>query len=202
MLLFLPDLIKQPVKWADPLFAVWNLCLQIFSIWGLLNTAITLGSITYHEGIHYTLCYDPFAWDDAVGQTTTIFRPGLGLLLFIFSKVFELGDTFFLILKNKDIKVIQWYHHTTVMLFCWLALATEYAPGMWFAALNYAIHSLMYGYFFASYFESTRICRNIIGPHITTLQIVQMVLGLLVTAGTLSFYFRLVFITNPPIFLT
>ena len=36
-------------------------------------------------------------------------------------------------MKWKKVRFLQWYHHTTVMLFCWLVLATKYTPGLWFA---------------------------------------------------------------------
>jgi hypothetical protein len=53
----------------------------------------------------------------------------LALCLFCFSKIPELGDTVLLTVKCKKVRFLQWYHHTTVMLFCWLALAAEYTPG-------------------------------------------------------------------------
>ena len=108
---------------------------------------------------------------------------GCWLLVFIFSKIPELLDTLFLILKNRPIKLLQWYHHVSVMLFCWLALATEYAPGMWFAVMNFAVHSIMYLWFaLFTQFKSLRPGLKKIGPFITFIQTSQMVVGLVVNA--------------------
>ena len=74
------------------------------------------------------MCSDPMARQLEPG--VDIGLPGPALILFIISKLPELADTIFLILKNKRVERIHWYHHFSVMLFCWHALATEYAPGM------------------------------------------------------------------------
>merc|ERR1712032_973299 len=104
----------------------------------------------------------------------------LALFLFVFSKIPELGDTAFLILKGKRVRFLQWYHHSTVMLFCWLALATEYTPGFWFAATNYAVHSIMYMYFFLMAFDSFKAVVKVIAPLVTVIQIAQMIFGLFI----------------------
>merc|ERR1712072_138491 len=62
---------------------------------------------------------------------------GLWLTLFIFSKIPELIDTAFLVIRKKPVIFLHWYHHFTVMLYCWHALDTTAAPGIWFAAMNF-----------------------------------------------------------------
>lgn len=114
----------------------------------------------------------------------------LALSLFCLSKIPELGDTVFLILKRKPVRLLQWYHHATVMLFCWLALATEYTPGMWFALTNYFVHSVMYMYFFLMTFKSAARVVKPIAPFVTIIQIAQMVWGLIVNAVAVGSYFR------------
>lgn len=165
------------VKWIRTPFALWNLVLSVFSIWGLINTAQSFPGFFMEDGY---LCTDPFQRIKAMALG---FAPGTGLLLFIFSKLFELFDTLFLILKRRNVRLLQWYHHVTVMLFCWLALATEYAPGMWFAVMNYTVHSVMYMYFaVAEQFPSLRPRLRKISPFITLMQTSQMVFGLIVNA--------------------
>ena len=40
---------------------------------------------------------------------------------------------------------LHWFHHVTVLLYCWHAYtATPAATGLWFAAMNYTVHSVMY----------------------------------------------------------
>merc|ERR1712039_500911 len=107
------------------------------------------------------------------------------------SKIPELGDTVFLILKRKPVRFLQWYHHATVMLFCWLALSTEYMPGLWFAATNYFVHSGMYMYFCLMTFKLKPLQKVLerIAPFITIIQITQMVWGLIVNGIAVGTYF-------------
>jgi hypothetical protein len=67
--------------------------------------------------------------------------------LFILSKIPELVDTVFLVLKRKPVIFLNWYHHITVLLFCWHSYVTEAAYGLFFIAMNYTVHAVMYGYF-------------------------------------------------------
>merc|ERR1711933_717778 len=113
-------------------------------------------------------------------MTDSSHHPALALFLFAFSKIPELGDTVFLILKGKRVRFLQWYHHSTVMMFCWLALATEYTLGFWFAATNYAVHSVMYMYFFLMAFDSFKAVVKVIAPLVTVIQIAQMIFGLFI----------------------
>ena len=34
------------------------------------------------------------------------------------------------------------------MLYCWHAYHNRIAPGLWFASMNYLVHSVMYTYYF------------------------------------------------------
>lgn len=66
------------------------------------------------------------------------------------------------------------------MLFCWLAIATEYTPGIWFAMTNYCVHALMYMYFFLTAFPSLKRAVKAMAPVVTVVQIAQMVYGLFI----------------------
>ena len=164
-------------------FAIWNFCLALFSVWGFINT---VEHFPENFAMDYYLCADPFTRT----RIRANFVPGTALIVFIFSKIPELFDTAFLILKGKRIRLLQWYHHVTVMLFVWFALATEYAPGMWFAIMNYLVHSVMYMYFaLAETFPSRRRTLRKIGPFVTLMQTSQMVIGLVVNASAAYVYF-------------
>ena len=39
------------------------------------------------------------------------------------------------------------YHHVTVLSFTWAAYAARH-PGVYFIAMNYSVHAIMYSYFF------------------------------------------------------
>ena len=103
---------------------------------------------------------------------------------FIFSKIPELVDTVFLVLQKKPVIFLHWFHHVTVLLYCWHAYtvptgaARSTAPGLWFATINYCVHSVMYFYYFLSISGGTlRSIARPIAPFITAVQLLQMVLG-------------------------
>merc|ERR1712099_18206 len=148
-----------------------------------LGAAILKGLQT--QGLYFTIC----------SETHTMVRLGegrpamLALSLFCLSKIPELGDTVFLILKRKEVRFLQWYHRAATLLFCWLALATEYTPGIWFAVTNYFVHSIMYMYFCLMTFKSMQKMLKVIAPFITIIQIAQMFWGLIVNAIAVGSYF-------------
>ena len=72
---------------------------------------------------------------------------GAWVMLMNFSKLFELIDTVFIVLRKKPLMFLHWYHHTTVLLFCWNAYSTSSGSGIYFVAMNYTIHAIMYGYY-------------------------------------------------------
>jgi len=170
---------------VDALFCVWNFGISLFSAWGTWNLGGAIFNGLQREGLYYTICTD----------TTSILRLGegrpamLALSLFCLSKIPELGDTVFLILKRKQVRFLQWYHHAATLLFCWLALATEYTPGIWFAITNYFVHSIMYMYFCLMTFKSLQKMLKVIAPFITIIQIAQMFWGLIVNAIAVGSYF-------------
>jgi len=172
---------------VDASFAAWNLGLSVFSAWGVWHMSRPLFSALRSEGLFFTVCAETKAFTVGYGSENPF---TFALVLFCLSKIPELGDTAFLILKRKQVRLLQWYHHTTVLLFCWLALATEYTPGIWFAATNYSVHAIMYMYFFLMTFKRTANIVKPIAPWITIIQITQMVWGLVVNTIAVSSYFR------------
>merc|ERR1712174_192871 len=105
---------------------------------------------------------------------------GFFVMLFIYSKVAELLDTVLLLLAKKEVIALQWWHHSTVLLYCWHSYSIRIATGAWFACMNYSVRSIMYGYFAIM---GTRY-RKAVTPYaiyITLLQLVQMLVGMFVT---------------------
>lgn len=164
-------------------FALWNGGLAVFSIIGFCHVGPELYDLIMER--------DSFCSDLLTRKIGTGFRsPGAGMFLFIFSKLPELCDTFFLIIKNRPVRLLQWYHHVSVMLFCWHALGTEYAPSLYFGAMNYAVHSVMYTYFaIYTQFNCSRKFLKKVGPIVTLMQTSQMVVGIFVNAVTLTSYY-------------
>ena len=98
--------------------------------------------------------------------------------VFIYSKIPELLDTIFMVLRNKkNIPFLHWFHHATVLMYCWHAFHTSIAPGIWFASMNYCVHSIMYMYFFLASAGFYRLVSTF-APLITFLQITQMIVGM------------------------
>jgi elongation of very long chain fatty acids protein 6 len=127
-----------------------------------------------------TICTSPFtSW----GLGTT----GFWVMLFIFSKIPELVDTLFIVLRKKPLIFLHWYHHVTVLLFCWNAYATGAGSGLYFVAMNFTVHALMYGYYCL---QSLGLCpKSFPAVIITISQIAQMLVGTAVCIS--AWYFTL-----------
>ena len=148
--------------------AYWNLGLSLFSLCGAICTIpclIAIPSPTVFPSEVKTLCSEP----DFDGTC------GLWVQLFIFSKIPELLDTFFIVARKKPLLFLHWYHHVTVLLFCWHSYATEASTGLFFVVMNYSVHAMMYGYYFLMAVNAKPKWLN--PGLITASQIGQMVVG-------------------------
>ena len=125
-------------------------------------------------GLVYVLC---------AASTRTYKRgvQGFYAFLFLHSKWVELGDTLFLILRGRPVSLLHWYHHVSVLMFVWLMVAYEMPSGLIFIAMNYAVHGIMYSYYFAMAllvrFPDVRKRLASVSYWITYMQIGQMVVG-------------------------
>ena len=91
----------------------------------------------------------------------------------------ELLDTFFIVIHKKPLIFLHWYHHISVLLYCWHAYVTKAPGGIFFATMNYGVHSIMYFYYFLMAVKCKPKWFNSIW--ITVSQISQMVVGVTVT---------------------
>uniref|UniRef100_A0A1B0D5J0 Elongation of very long chain fatty acids protein n=1 Tax=Phlebotomus papatasi TaxID=29031 RepID=A0A1B0D5J0_PHLPP len=100
---------------------------------------------------------------------------GFWTWLFVLSKLPELGDTIFIVLRKQPLIFLHWYHHITVLMYSWFSYTEYTASARWFIVMNYCVHSLMYSYYAlrAMRFHPPRF----ISMLITTLQLTQMVIG-------------------------
>lgn len=159
--------------------ASWNLCLSLFSMMGLIRTLPQLIHNLTHLSFQDNLCADPRI---TYGSGST----GLWVQLFILSKFPELFDTFFIVIHKKKLIFLHWYHHITVLLYCWHSYVTISPPGIFFCVMNYAVHALMYFYYFLM---AVRLKPKCLPPMmITVAQISQMVVGVAVTLMAFYFY--------------
>ena len=151
-----------------PLF-VWSLSLSLFSMVGFYYDGLAHLGVVWEEGLMKSIC------------TPVMIKGQLGLwaFLFCFSKLPELCDTYFIVLRKQKLIFLHWYHHITVFIYCWYHYARMIYPAQWFITMNYFVHSIMYLYYAvrASGRYRPPVWVNIF---ITTLQLLQMIGGVLV----------------------
>jgi len=123
------------------LWFLWNTALAIFSIIGALRLFPFFLSFLWFEGTVKAFCTSPVSGFGGEGATA------LWTCLFIFSKIPELGDTLFVVVGKRPLLFLHWYHHITVLLFCWYSYAERASVGLSFAAMNYFVHAVMYTYY-------------------------------------------------------
>ena len=169
--------------------AIWNLLLSIFSAWAMLRTAPHLIHNFSVKSFERSICDSPLP-DWGAGAT------GFAVQMFILSKFPELIDTVFIVLRKKPLIFLHWYHHVTVLLYCWHSYVTESAIGLHFVAMNCSVHAIMYFYFFLAALKL--IPRWFPSWIITAAQISQMVVGVIVVSGAL-YYHYIGKQQNPPI---
>ncbi|KAG5192607.1 GNS1/SUR4 family-domain-containing protein [Tribonema minus] len=156
---------------------VWNLALAVFSLWGALRTVPHVFYVLYKEGYTYTIIADGRDWCGGGAV-------GVWALWFVYSKTPELGDTVFIILRKKPLIFLHWYHHVTVLLYCWHSYYYQEAYGLYFAAMNYSVHAVMYLYY-ALAAVKIRLCKPY---YITAMQISQMFMGIFVCGSAWYYY--------------
>ena len=160
-------------KWnVRDLAFYWNADLSLFSWCGLFACVPVLLRQLAGNGLYFTVCVSA-SW---YGNNLS----GFFVMLFIYSKVAELFDTVLLLLAKKPVIALQWWHHSTVLLYCWHSYSVCIATGIWFAAMNYSVHAVMYGYFAIT---ATKY-RKVVTPFaifITLAQLMQMLVGMYVT---------------------
>jgi hypothetical protein len=160
--------------------AGWNALLCVFSFVGMLKTMPYLVGSLMTQPFEQTVCTSPV---DSWGMGPS----GFWVMLFIYSKVPELIDTVFIVLRKRPLIFLHWYHHVTVLLFCWSAYSTMAGSGLYFVAMNYSVHALMYGYYCL---QALRMCpKSFPAVIITISQIAQMFVGTGVCAA--CWYYKL-----------
>jgi hypothetical protein len=148
--------------------AIWNFFLALFSIIGTIRVVPYFVYTLYVNGPVYFLCRPGTGSYAQDGEVSFWF------VLFALSKYAELIDTVFLVLRKKPVPFLHWYHHATVLLISIHSLAVDGPSGAIMMSMNIVVHSVMYTYYFlaAVMHKPPRW-----GRFVTTIQIVQMILG-------------------------
>jgi len=143
--------------------------LSFFSLCGFLRTAPDLWHVLQGEhGFYRSVCVR-----DSLNPPTAFWA-----YLFTLSKLLELGDTAFIVLRKTPLIFLHWYHHSTVLIFSWLCYPQAEPIFRYVGVMNYFVHSVMYFYYGLK-------ARQVKIPQrwsiaITILQISQMAWGLFV----------------------
>lgn len=166
---------RKAVSVPRSVLAAWNFGLAAFSMMGLARTAPHLGLVLWKHGMHRSMC-DPAAVSFGHGAS------GFWVGLFIISKIPELFDTLWLVIRKRPVIFLHWYHHATVLAFCWHAFATRNPAGLWFATMNYGVHALMYTFYGLASLGRKPAWAGLV----TALQIAQMFVGMALVAATVA----------------
>jgi len=150
---------------------LWNLFLALFSIVATIRMIPESLYMVNEYGFHGTVCEPGPMQHKQAG--------GIWAMLFTLSKILELGDTAFIVLRKTPLIFLHWYHHISVIFFTWGSSAYPSTIQCHFMVLNLVVHSFMYSYYALKVLR-IRIPRWV-SISITSLQLVQMMLGVFVT---------------------
>jgi len=159
--------------------AAWNLFLSLFSAYGMIRMVPSSVYMFLNMPFENTVC-DPAYLRYGMGAT------GFAIQLFCLSKIPELIDTVFIVLRKKPLIFLHWYHHVTVLLYCWNSYITESAAGHYFASMNYTVHAVMYFYYFMQAIKA--VPKWFPSWIITLMQISQMIIGTTIVGMSMYYY--------------
>ena len=154
-----------------PLF-LWNAMLSIYSGVSLVAITPPMFQRLVKYGYHESVCLDH-------PQESYLFQPwGWWVYLFLLSKIVELGDTVFLILRGRSVNFLHWYHHVVTLTAGYVQCMFLMETMEWAMWMNVLVHTWMYGHYAVStYYKGLRGNKML-----TTLQILQMLHGIFMCA--------------------
>jgi elongation of very long chain fatty acids protein 6 len=158
---------------------LWNLSLSCFSLFGSIKILPELVSALYHNGFYYSVCNNSFLNDKSIE---------LWIWLFTWSKVFEFGDTVFIILRKHKLIFLHWIHHVITLIYCFFIYDKTPAISRWGVSINYTIHAIMYFYYALKIMKFS--IPNKASMAITLLQTIQMVIGMITAFGVLLYVIK------------
>uniref|UniRef100_A0A0K0DS22 Elongation of very long chain fatty acids protein n=1 Tax=Strongyloides stercoralis TaxID=6248 RepID=A0A0K0DS22_STRER len=171
---------RQPFQLTLPL-NIWNAILSIFSITGTLMLTGEFFSTVQERGIYGSYC--------KIGNMNKG-QSGYWVWLFMVSKMFELVDTIFIVLRKKPLMFLHWYHHVLTLMYSFFSY--PYTPGFnrWGIYLNFFVHAFMYTYYMIASMNIK--IPKAIAKTITSLQILQFI----ISCGILLHLFFAMYIFN------
>eukprot|EP00040_Diaphanoeca_grandis_P040106 m.261269 g.261269 ORF g.261269 m.261269 type:complete len:321 (-) comp41780_c0_seq1:458-1420(-) len=162
---------KASTNWINPLLVAWNYCLHLLSAWMLVGILRNVPAATANMGVLGLVCDGSSLFH--VESYTNMY-----MLIFMFSKFPELIDTLLLVIRGRHVMFLHWYHHITVLSYCWMVLGKHY-PGYVFAGMNAGVHTIMYYY----YARMAQHVKPSFGKSLTMIQLAQMLVGVCFAIG-------------------
>ncbi|NXF15637.1 ELOV6 protein, partial [Rhodinocichla rosea] len=154
---------RRPFKLRGPLI-LWSFSLALFSLIAACRIWKQLAFLLLTKGFKRSVCSQSF-YVHPVSK--------LWIYLFGLSKLIEMGDTLFIVLRKKKLIFLHWYHHIATLVICWYGYKFMAAGVGWNTALNLSIHFVMYLYYTVAAM-GIRV-PNSITMLITTSQMVQII---------------------------
>lgn len=145
---------------------LWNVALGVFSIFASYRELPVMVNALKYDGWYTSVCSNKYYQPQ--------FR-GVWGLIFTLSKIPELADTLFIVLRKQKLMFLHWYHHSSVILFVFFEYGGMASLAVWFSFMNFPVHSLMYPYY-AIRAAGVRPPKWV-PMCVTTAQIVQMIMG-------------------------
>ena len=174
----------NPKPKSFTILAAWNLFLAVFSAWGMIRIVPHLFALIMARPFQDTVCI-PASLNFGVSAS------GLAAQMFCLSKLPELIDTIFITLKGRPPIFLHWYHHITVLLYCWNSYVTESSAGIYFIAMNYTVHAIMYFYYFMNEVCDKTLVEKLFKPElITSIQLAQMFGGMFIVSASIYYYYE------------
>uniref|UniRef100_A0A2S2P5M5 Elongation of very long chain fatty acids protein n=1 Tax=Schizaphis graminum TaxID=13262 RepID=A0A2S2P5M5_SCHGA len=165
---------REPFK-IKRIMMVYNIVQTIYNIFIVSEVFITPGICTY---LMINIC-NP---DESESNRHIINTFYVQTWHFVLSKIFDLLDTVFFVLRKKQshVSFLHVYHHVNMVVTTWTFLRfIKGQQGALCGLLNALIHSIMYSYYFLSAL-GPRIQKYLWWKkYLTRLQIIQFILGLI-----------------------
>ncbi|XP_005481350.2 very long chain fatty acid elongase 3 [Zonotrichia albicollis] len=128
---------QRPFKLRGPLI-LWSFSLSLFSLVAAFRIWKQLAFLLLTKGFKQSVCSQSF-YVHPVSK--------LWIYLFGLSKLVEMGDTLFIVLRKKKLIFLHWYHHFATMILTWYGYTFMAAGAGWNTAINLSIHAVMYLYY-------------------------------------------------------
>ncbi|KAI8388372.1 fatty acid elongase [Radiomyces spectabilis] len=173
---------------CQSLFRLHNLLLTIVSGALLVLLLEQLIPQLARHGLYYTIC------------SAHAYTPQLELIYYLnyLVKYWELLDTVFLVVKKKKLEFLHYFHHSMTMALCYTQLAGRTTVSWVPIVLNLTVHVLMYYY----YYRTASGAKIWWKRYLTTMQIIQFVIDLIVIYTVSYSYYAYTYATHLPNFGT